>query len=223
MEKRIGKTSVAIMTEPSPQSLLFCAHIEKSINTKIMILENKENIDYCTVSDLLLIDLCTISNSALQPWVLEVFSRDSRLAVAAYNIKDEDQAAELIFQTPCRGVFYKSDSMETIFRGIRHIINGESWIPYSLLEKLLDSVRKKNMVPKSATNILLTRREIEILQLVSIGMSNSELAATLYLSEHTIKSHLYNIFKKIGVTRRVQAANWARQHAPYPEEEKLSP
>ena len=62
----------------------------------------------------------------------------------------------------------------------------------------------------SAADIGLTRRESEIIELVQTGMSNPEMASTLFVSEQTIKFHLSNIYRKLGVGNRTQAAARAR-------------
>ena len=56
----------------------------------------------------------------------------------------------------------------------------------------------------------LTKREIEILQLVSEGHSNGELARMLWVTEQTVKFHLSNIYRKLGVANRTEASRWAQ-------------
>ncbi len=56
----------------------------------------------------------------------------------------------------------------------------------------------------------LTRREVEILQLVSEGISNAELAKMLWVTEQTVKFHLSNIYRKLGVSNRTEASRWAQ-------------
>ena len=56
---------------------------------------------------------------------------------------------------------------------------------------------------------LLTRRELEVLKLLAVGMYNKEVAEKLDISERTVKNHVSNIFKKIEVTDRTQAAVFA--------------
>jgi LuxR family transcriptional regulator of csgAB operon len=58
----------------------------------------------------------------------------------------------------------------------------------------------------------LTPREKAILALVACGASNETIAANLYISLHTVKTHIYNAFKKISVQNRLQAALWAAKH-----------
>ncbi len=60
---------------------------------------------------------------------------------------------------------------------------------------------------KSKNN--LSRREQEILALVSVGETNDEIAEKLFISRHTVKTHLYKIFRKINVSNRLHAALWA--------------
>lgn len=62
-------------------------------------------------------------------------------------------------------------------------------------------------VPKIDTN--LTNREIEVLRLIAEGATNTEIAVILSISPHTVKSHVINIFNKLGVNDRTQAAVWA--------------
>ncbi len=65
----------------------------------------------------------------------------------------------------------------------------------------------------------LSARELDILELVGSGVSNSEIAAGLYLSINSIKSYIRTAYRKIDVTTRSQAVLWAVEHAvPVPEQ-----
>jgi len=59
---------------------------------------------------------------------------------------------------------------------------------------------------------ILTHRELEILRPVANGASNADVAAALWITEQTVKFHLSNIYRKLGVANRTEAARWAQQH-----------
>ena len=58
----------------------------------------------------------------------------------------------------------------------------------------------------------LTRREIEVLEMVAHGATNKEISKKMYISEHTVKSHIVHIFDKLGVNDRTQASVWAAKN-----------
>jgi DNA-binding NarL/FixJ family response regulator len=74
------------------------------------------------------------------------------------------------------------------------------------------SVHVANSLPSTPEDEALTRREFEILRLVAEGHSNAVIARTLWLAEQTVKFHLSNVYRKIGVQNRTAAARWAEVH-----------
>ncbi|WP_250458992.1 helix-turn-helix transcriptional regulator [Microbulbifer litoralis] len=84
----------------------------------------------------------------------------------------------------------------------------------SLIRKLGTALQNSDHPPPNETRgqLLLTPREQEILTQLTTGEPNSVIASKLHLSEHTVKNHMYNIFRKIGVKNRLQASNWAKLH-----------
>ena len=76
------------------------------------------------------------------------------------------------------------------------------------------SVPRESTIAEAATRNAsgLTKREVEILQLVSEGHSNGELARMLWVTEQTVKFHLSNIYRKLNVANRTEASRWAQVH-----------
>ncbi|MEZ9335197.1 response regulator transcription factor, partial [Vibrio sp. 10N.286.51.A4] len=72
----------------------------------------------------------------------------------------------------------------------------------------------RNMVNTNTTptNVDLTIREIQVIRCLQSGSSNTQIADDLFISEFTVKSHLYQIFRKLAVKNRVQAIAWANQN-----------
>jgi DNA-binding CsgD family transcriptional regulator len=63
-----------------------------------------------------------------------------------------------------------------------------------------------------ADELQLTQREAQILQLVAQARPNAEIARTLWVTPQTVKFHLSNIYRKLGVENRIEARRWAQQH-----------
>lgn len=96
-----------------------------------------------------------------------------------------------------------SDSAE-LREAIFTVISGESYIQPSMIPMLESKIIEKNT--DQAKISLLTRRELEVLKLLSIGLYNKEIGEKLDISERTVKNHISSIFRKINVTDRTQAA-----------------
>lgn len=125
---------------------------------------------------------------------------------------DERQPLELVVACPgVKGVFFTESSEETLVKGIEAIFRGEYWLPRRVLSAHLERTRTVQR-PASPAATLLTRKELETLRLLAVGSSTGDIANELKVSPHTVKTHLYNLFRKIRVTNRVQAVHWATQN-----------
>lgn len=109
------------------------------------------------------------------------------------------------------GYILKDSDSSVLKRAIISILQGETYI-----QPELRAVLKKRMNERQASlNSMdenLTMREIEVLKLLAEGLFNKEIAYTLNISEKTVKNHISNIFKKINVSDRTQAAVYAIKH-----------
>ncbi|UCG12181.1 MAG: response regulator transcription factor [Deltaproteobacteria bacterium] len=110
-----------------------------------------------------------------------------------------------------RGFFYEQDPLDRVRKGIRTVLAGELWLSREIVTKCILEGKGRDY-PYKERGSILTPREIEILVLVASWASNDEIAEKLHISHHTVKTHLYNIFKKINVPNRLQAALWATRN-----------
>jgi len=128
--------------------------------------------------------------------------------IALFNLNENAGVEKKALARNIRGFFYKEDHFEVFLKGIRSIFNGEIWVSRKmLLQCVFDGFNEKRVAIEDKT--ALTSREIEILSLISMGSTNEEIADKMCISTNTVKTHLYNIFKKINVENRLQAALWA--------------
>ena len=107
-----------------------------------------------------------------------------------------------------RGFFYEHDPLDNFMKGVRAVIDGKLWLSREMMTKCIFEGSGKDKSSKSGSEDL-TERQIEILALVAVGATNEEIADRLCISPHTVKTHVYKIFKEINVPNRVQAALWA--------------
>lgn len=107
----------------------------------------------------------------------------------------------------CRRIYLKRLRIFKLKQAIDVILNGDSYIQPSLLPALNSRLINRDTDKDKLKS--LTRRELEILKQIAGGMFNKEIATNLNISERTVKNHISNIFKKIDVSDRTQAAVFA--------------
>lgn len=158
---------------------------------------------------LLLIDCHGQEIESLVKTAKEVHNHPSKASAALLNAEYESEHENLL-DWPCiSGLFYSDSEQEQLIRGLKCLLDGDYWVPRRLLHHFLDKNRKTpSKSPQPDVN--LTKRERQILKLINDGATNADIASSLKVSEHTVKSHLYNVYKKIGVRNRLEASNWVR-------------
>ena len=105
------------------------------------------------------------------------------------------------------GYILKDSESEILKNAINVICNGENYIQPELIPLLNSTMINKDMDREKIDS--LTKREIEVVKAISAGLLNKEIAINLGISERTVKNHISNIFKKIDVADRTQAAVFA--------------
>lgn len=128
-----------------------------------------------------------------------------------FNVDDLAALHDIVQWPGVRGVFSRNISQEHLLKGITAVLDGEYWLPRKVLTAHLERSRERRL-QSGANGVALTPKETETLRLLMRGSSNSRIATELKVSTHTVKTHLYNLFRKLQVTNRVQAAQWAMNH-----------
>jgi DNA-binding NarL/FixJ family response regulator len=110
-----------------------------------------------------------------------------------------------------RGLFYEQEPFERFVKGVLTVINGELWLSRkTMTDCILEKADEEN--PSSRSSSVITRREREILILLAVGHTNEEIADKLCISRNTLRTHLYNVYKKINASNRLQASLWAAKN-----------
>ncbi|MCY0964751.1 helix-turn-helix transcriptional regulator [Parathalassolituus penaei] len=160
---------------------------------------------------MVLFDCTGERSSQLVPLMELAFANACQPLLVLYQCGIGTGSENLISWPGVRGFFHDTVLAADMLRGLDAICAGEYWIPRLLVIRHLEQTRIKPD-RRQALDIGLTPREAEILVQLSGGYSNQDIADRLELSCHTIKTHVYNLFRKVGVSNRVQLVNWAREH-----------
>jgi DNA-binding NarL/FixJ family response regulator len=118
---------------------------------------------------------------------------------------DEHEVEDAIYAGAC-GYVLKSAAVEEIVAGIGAAAAGEALLSPRIAAGILERVRKAAPSPPESPASPLTEREREVLALMAEGKSNAEIADALFISPHTVKTHVSNILAKLEAQTRIEAA-----------------
>ena len=140
--------------------------------------------------------------------VLNIMKQQKMLCkVIVLTIHNEIEYLVKALEIGCDGFILKDSDFDTLKKAIFSVYSGETYIEPSLMPLLNSSLAERDVLKEKVSD--LTRREMEVLKMIASGAFNKEIALTLNISERTVKNHVSNIFKKIGVSDRTQAAVFA--------------
>lgn len=178
----------------------------------IEVIAEAENGEDClnkliTVNpDVLLLDINMPKKNGLE--VLKTLKNNkSKVKVLILTVHNEIEYLMKAVDIGINGYILKDSESAELKKAIIAVANGENYIQPSLIpalnSKMIEKSRDKGKIES------LTKRELEVLKLLAVGMYNKEVAEKLNISERTVKNHVSNIFKKLEVTDRTQAAVFA--------------
>ncbi len=144
--------------------------------------------------------------------------RHPGVAIVVLTTYADDASVLAALQAGARGYLTKDADRSDIAHALRSAVNGLAVLDRSIQERLLAAAARSLPADEPVTELLddlpdgLTKREAEILSMIARGMANPDIAAELYISIHTVKSHINRIFAKTGSFDRNAAARYAREH-----------
>jgi LuxR family transcriptional regulator, positive regulator of biofilm formation len=106
-----------------------------------------------------------------------------------------------------RGFLYENETLDNLPKAIQAVSKGELWLSREFMSRWILSTKGDGR--SNADHSGLTLKETQILRLIAEGASNKDIARKLKIATNTAKVHVYNIFRKINVKNRLQAALWA--------------
>jgi len=148
---------------------------------------------------------------------LQLRSRDNSPPVLALTTFDDDQALAGMLRAGAAGFVLKGVPAEDLQRAVRAVAEGGAWLDPAVTARVLTVYR--TAAPPTGSGVqagrgldTLTSRELEVLALIGLGRTNGEIAAELFVSEGTVKTHINHLFTKLRLRDRAAAVVFAFDH-----------
>jgi two-component system NarL family response regulator len=151
-------------------------------------------------ADVYILDLRMPDGDGLQT-IQALVARDPAVRVLVLTTYDNEEDIFQALEAGARGYLLKDTTKEEIVEAVRRVHQGERYLPQAIAARLADRLIRPQLTP----------REIDVLRLAFRGRTNKELAAAMFISEETVKSHMKSLFQKLGVHDRTQAVAVAIQ------------
>lgn len=124
------------------------------------------------------------------------------------TIYDEDEKIFEALSAGANGYILKKTSPAKLLEGIKELIEGGAPMSSQIARKVVAAFQNKPAVNSAISTLdVLSKRENEILEMLSTGLLYKEISDKLYISSETVRKHVYHIYEKLHVTNRIEAVN----------------
>lgn len=212
--KEMGRIKVMIADDHSMvrQGIKQILELEDDIEVTAQANDGNEAIELYKKKkpDVILMDINMPGKNGIQA-IKELVSYNNDVRILVLTIHEDREYLFKTLHLGAMGYVLKDAEPSTLVEAIRTINNGESYIQPNMTRELVkefNRITHSERKDKHAENNL-TAREVEVLELIAEGMINKEIAKQLFISEKTVKNHVSNIFRKLNVSDRTQAAIYA--------------
>lgn len=125
------------------------------------------------------------------------------IKVLAFTMFDQTEAVQQMLKAGASGYILKNSSLTEVLKAIRTIANGETYLDANINTNVLTSESK------TKTKGLLTKRQIEILELIALGKTSREIADELFIGVHTVDTHRKNMARILGLQGKGELMRYA--------------
>jgi len=159
--------------------------------------------------DVVIVDIQLPGMNGIE-FIRRIKSQYPDIEAITLTVFDDEQFAKQAIKAGAIGYVIKDAAKEELVKAVRAAAKGESLISTSVARKLIEEISEPaGKRKKEEEHEGLSQRELDVIKLMARGYNNRQIADILFISEHTVKVHIRNIFRKIGVTDRTNAVLWA--------------
>jgi two-component system, NarL family, nitrate/nitrite response regulator NarL len=148
--------------------------------------------------------------------ITRLLETSSQIRIILMTTNEDLQVCSLAIQRGIVGIVAETQLPQTLYKAIRKVHAGEVWIEHSLMAHFVTSLshahRTKRVDPDAERISLLSNRERQVVQFISLGLKNKQIAAQLCISEVTVRHHLTSVYNKLGVSDRLELLVFAHRN-----------
>lgn len=210
---RLSKESIRILIVDDHslirQGLMQILEIENDLDVIALAEDGEQAIQYCInhKPDVVLMDINMPNTNGVKA-LRRIKEINSTIKVIMLSIHDDGEYYRETEAIGAEGFVLKGAEINNLIHAIKHVYNGGKYVDPGL-KLVLENDDKLSERDLALSRARLTKREYEVLELIAEGMNNKEIGERLYISEKTVKNHVSNIFRKLEVNDRTQAAIFA--------------
>lgn len=201
---------IIFITHPSIQSKSFVSGLAETLSIAVTLHNINKPLTQRLAKDCVILFDIAVSNKKLNGvWrdIIRSHAENPRLLII--NSAQKYELYEMAQWPALYGVFRHDDDVSRLIEGVKAVLNGEQTAELSVMHPAMYAANHASVPVESSP---LTERECEILNELRCGATNMDIARTLFISENTVRTHLYNVFRKLSVKNRTQAVSWANEH-----------
>ncbi|MEN8177685.1 MAG: LuxR C-terminal-related transcriptional regulator [Pseudomonadota bacterium] len=212
MKGNAKSRQILIIGNKNFQNALFAKFLNGTLGHSCDIIDVSPASDRIKIDGretIILIDYSNQTQSGIYNCIERIAELSTKLNIAFINMSESCEHDALIEWPQVKGIFYDHADQDQLLKGVQAIFDGECWFSRKSMARYLSRHRNTHRRP-SQTMSVLTDKERQIIWCMAKGDSNKKIAKRLNISDRTVKTHVYNIFRKIDVSNRVQAVNWVK-------------
>ena len=160
--------------------------------------------------DLALVDLSMPNGSGID-FIAQVETLDEIIPTAVLSASDDIEKIRQAMDVGALGFIPKTYNKDELLSAIKTVLSGNIYLPEHIQHLLRQNKTDKHLTVDILAAYNITSRQLEVLSLLAKGMTNNKIAELLYISDHTVKSHLKQLFQKLNCDNRISCINEAQR------------
>lgn len=158
--------------------------------------------------DMVITDLSMPEMSGIQ-FTAQVKERDKNIKIVALTMHDDVKNIKKMIDLGADGYILKNTEYSVLQGAIERVLNNQQYYEAKVVDAIINKF--KPSVEVNGKRIALSKREVDILELIAEGLTTEEIAKDLFISKYTVNSHRRNLNVKLGVSRPAELVSKAKQ------------